>query len=77
MLLAKTIMRGDADANEDDNGENSQQSNGIVSISNSLVANTGGEMASCMAGLTHEEIIKKLLSSSFRVPIPGYKGIIV
>jgi hypothetical protein len=59
-----------ADAEEDEDTDRNR--NGIVSISPSAIVNTGG--TAILAGLSHEEIIKKLLSSAFRIPIPGYTG---
>lgn len=62
-LQIKRLFNSEEENKEEINSK-MKSSDGIVAISNVL----GG------VSLSHEEIINKILSSAFRVPIPGYKG---
>ncbi|KAF7633917.1 hypothetical protein Mgra_00006654 [Meloidogyne graminicola] len=62
-LQIKRLFNSEEENKEEINSK-MKSSDGIVAISNVL----GG------VSLSHEEIINKILSSAFRVPIPGYTG---
>nr|CAD2127929.1 unnamed protein product [Meloidogyne enterolobii] len=68
----KRLIDSEAENESEDGEKLRKSSNGIVAISGSNVVNTGG--IECLSSLSHEDIIKKLLSSAFRVPIRGYTG---